>query len=110
MACSPREGKLACLGKESLGCLPGQGGRFITDVPVRKGRKKACLSGKEGRQRTCHERKEDIVPIKKGRKKGSVPAREWRLGMACLSREGKLACLGKESVGCLPGQLGRFHH
>jgi hypothetical protein len=61
-------------------------------MPVRKGRKTACLSRKEGR-------------------KVGVPAREWRKVMAwCLAREGKLACQGKESFRCLPGKRGRFYH
>ncbi len=80
MACLPREGKLACQGKRVLGACREREGGFITGVPVRKERKTECLSRKEG--------------IKVG-----VPAREWRLGMALLPREGKLACKGRRVFG-----------
>ncbi len=116
--CLPREGKLACQGRRVLGACREREGGFITDVPVRKGRKTACLSGKEGRQRACQERKEDSVPVRKGRKKACLPGKEGRQ-RACQERKEdsvpvrkgrKTACLsGKEGskAAYLPGNGGR---
>jgi hypothetical protein len=51
MACFPRKGKLTCQGRKVLSACRERKVGFITGVPVRKGRKTACLLRKEGRER-----------------------------------------------------------
>jgi hypothetical protein len=95
-----REGKLACQGKESFGCL--EEGREVSTL--------ACMSGKAGRQRAYQERKEERWRAYQGTEEGNGVLSQRR--EACMPGEGEFRVpAGTErevsSLTCLSGKAGR---
>ncbi len=101
------EGSWHASKRRAWGACQKREGGINTGVPVGKERRKACLSGKEGRQRACQERKEDSVLVSKGRKTACLSGKEGRQRACQEMKEDSVPVRKGRKTACLSGKEGR---